>query len=780
MFDSARASYRELLGTAETIIEMDGKIQKVEAHLGNLGERCNTRLLEKKTSNLTRWDMAVGAVGIFNGINRQILSKLINFRIDTERYVLASQLAVLRSCPEAISRLLKGSSSVLLAAKVLVISRLLHTKLSQRSRPPPYLETLRNRLAALRRRILATIDKSMKSPGLIKEALVEAMCAFSLATSSSPTDVLRHFHHVRMEAISEQGREKLHSHEGVLDAMRLYISTLKDTRAIFPGSLSQALEGLKAEPLLKNQDLHSLLELNLDLHERWIEDDVKTFTPYIRLDDLQKSDSEKMLRQWARRALSSLINDLRNDLEGFTDTLAIMDLRRQLFELWFSNQHQCTGVEPSEVIDGLRDVINTRWTSIIETQLSSLEGLGLMIRKIVQNWPRNTVSMNQSLWSSTVLSMDVSHGGSAFREALIAKSRGIDDVLREVFDRYTVWLNSVETIGATIAKMQALKWEDAVSNIEEEDDSLNDKQILLSGDNPQVLQKQCSNSVQTSFHRLETILESVAEGLDELSDGSRAVFLLRAWRDIRQRMPKSYQHRNLGLKSIVMLQKVVAKTVLRDPIQRGKKRIAKVTRQNKVPGKPLWEGDPSLPILPSPWVFRLLRDVISAMAEIGSDMWSTDATNTLKKELRSMIVVSIEDSSSRAPQPSGHTVDTSNIDGDGFGEGAASDSVSHSGQQTMSQKDATPDNLTNGAVHEVVEGVKSPEVKIQQAFDLLYLSHATSLKPSEQVVDAYASLQSTLQTDLDLAPESLNRMKRAAEDYWKRTSLLFALLDPGL
>ena len=59
-----RASYRDLLATAESIIEMDGEMQKVEVHLGDLGARCNTRLLEKKISNLRQWDTAVGAVGI--------------------------------------------------------------------------------------------------------------------------------------------------------------------------------------------------------------------------------------------------------------------------------------------------------------------------------------------------------------------------------------------------------------------------------------------------------------------------------------------------------------------------------------------------------------------------------------------------------------------------------------------------------------------------------------------------------------------------------------------
>ena len=57
------ASYRDLLGTAESIIEMDGQIQQVENCLGNMGKRCNARLLEKKGSNLHTWNGQVGAAG---------------------------------------------------------------------------------------------------------------------------------------------------------------------------------------------------------------------------------------------------------------------------------------------------------------------------------------------------------------------------------------------------------------------------------------------------------------------------------------------------------------------------------------------------------------------------------------------------------------------------------------------------------------------------------------------------------------------------------------------
>lgn len=51
-FSPDSASYRELLGTAETIIEMDGQMHEVETYLGDMGKKCNSRLLEKSGSNL--------------------------------------------------------------------------------------------------------------------------------------------------------------------------------------------------------------------------------------------------------------------------------------------------------------------------------------------------------------------------------------------------------------------------------------------------------------------------------------------------------------------------------------------------------------------------------------------------------------------------------------------------------------------------------------------------------------------------------------------------------
>lgn len=64
--DSNRTSYRDLLSTAESIIEMDNKMQQTETLLEEMSKKCNARLLEKKTLNWHSWDEAIGATGIRN------------------------------------------------------------------------------------------------------------------------------------------------------------------------------------------------------------------------------------------------------------------------------------------------------------------------------------------------------------------------------------------------------------------------------------------------------------------------------------------------------------------------------------------------------------------------------------------------------------------------------------------------------------------------------------------------------------------------------------------
>lgn len=654
-----------------------------------------------------------------------------------------------RSCPEVISRLLKTGVSVLLAAKVLVISRLLHKKLSQRSRPPPYLESLRNRLITLRRRLLASIDNRFKRLDVSDDGLIEPICAFSLATSSSPTDVLRHFLHIRQEAMSEQSHKTNHNHDCILQALQLYVKTLKDTQALVPGQLARALERLKLVPLFKNKDLYSLLELNLDIHGKWIGDDIITFTPYIRQDDLQRSEAEKLLKQWAEQAFANFLSDLQDRIQGVDDPLIIVQLRTQILEVWFSNTRHSLGINSIEALGGLRDAFNNRFTCIVQSRVASLTEVTLAIQSTLHDWQIDVSDPTPSLWASSLTSMETSGGAKPFRRTLLSTITGKTLSLETISAQYTIWLSRISAIEATIQSLQSQNWDNDLDDIDDDNDSLSTKQTLLSSDDPAALQQKLSDSLAAAFNSVEPSLKVPALTNNEHVRGHMSAYLLRIFKELRQHLPSSYRNPNLGFDSIQNLHELLANAALTTPWQKCQRRM----RSSPLPGRQLWEGDPELPVLPSPWTLRFLKDLVSSMTEFGTDVWSPSATGVLKQILRKKLVKALlaaaEVNENSALGINGETEVAKEVNG-----------ISHLELPSNSQS--------------------SDEVRIQRLFDTHYLMHAANPKNPQQSRetqdDPSEEWYLELREGLKLEEVSVKKMETGAKEYWKRTGMLFGLL----
>ena len=733
---------------------------------------------------------------------------LMDLVIGSARYSFASQLAVLRSCPDVISRLLKNGGSVLLISKVLVISRLLHTKLSQRPKPPPYLDHLRNRLAVLRRRLLGRIDRRFKSLELSRDGLLEVMCAFSLATSSSSKDVLRHYHHMRLEAISENVGQGGSGHDSMLLALKLYVKTSRDTQAIFPAQLAHALEELKSVSLFKSQDIYSLIELDLDVHERWIGDDIRTFTPYIRHDDLSKAEAERSLRQWAKTAFGSFLAGLRMRIQDVDDPERLIALRRQVLELWLSNHQHLFGVDSAETLDGLRDVFNTQSTRIIQVRASKLVRVGLIVKNVVQNWEAGASDLTPSLWDSSMISMKFENGGKLFRETLASRFTSNNEVLNSVSLEYVSFLQSIEKLEEMIRKLREARWADDVDDLDNEDDLLDNKQVLLSEDDPRLLQEDLNSVLHEAYSNLQDALYDLSDDFETTTSGQQAAYLIRVWRELRQRLPRSYQNADFGNASIPALQHIIADETLRVPLEGCSKRIARMSQAKLLQARPLWEGDPELPVLPSTWTYKFLHDLVSSMRACGSDVWSPQTVDALKKELILSIAPMLK--GRKAVQVNGHR-DRDLLDGEDKEEEELEDEVkkdtaemeervreengevndqetkqSETRKEAESEKFEKPTDekltngttMTNGHVQQDDLSEQEPEDgKIQRFFDVVYLTHASAVKEMKAGEDnQLISLQRSLAKELALEPKSVERIKRDAAEYWKRTQLLFALL----
>ena len=629
------------------------------------------------------------------------------------------------------------------------------------------------------------------------------MCAFSLATSSSPKDVIRHYHHVRLEAISENMSQGGDGHDSVLLALRLYVKTLKDTQAVIPTQLARELEKLKSVSLFKSQDVISLVELNLDVHERWIGDDIRTFIPYIRHDDLTKAEAERSLKHWAKSAFGSFLAGLRNRIQDVENPERLIDLRRQVLELWLTNHQHSSGVDSAETLDGLRNVFILQSTRLIQSRASKLHRVGSIVKDVLQNWQHDVSDHTPSLWDSSMTSMNFENGGKPFRERLATRFVGMNEPLIRVSSEYLSFIESIGDLEEMIMKLRETRWVDDVEDVDNEDDWLDNKQVLLSEDDPRLLQEELDSTLHDAYTELQVLLNKLLHESETTTSGQQAAYLIRVWREVRQHLPKSYQSAELGQSSIPSLQHTIADEALRMPLERCSKRIAKRSQAKLLQARPLWEGNPELPVLPSTWTYRFLLDLASSMNACGSDVWSPQAVDALKKELILSIAPMLE--GRQAVQVNGHR-DRDLLDGEdkeeeeleeevkkdeeeieervreehGEADGEAAGEGEEETKGNTERLEKPPETLLNGTMsngHVEPEPEGEPEDgKIQRFFDIAYLINASAVKEVDAEDNQLIGLQRSLAQDLLLEPKSMERMKKDAAEYWKRTSLLFALL----
>lgn len=682
-----------------------------------------------------------------------------------------------------MARLLRTRASPLLAAKVLVVSRLLHQSLAQAADDvPPFLDVLKTRLAALRRKLLVGIDarfarfaRSGAAPAVDADVdvdvdgLVEALCAFSLATSSRPRDVFRHFLHGRREALVRllEGREGDGDGDGgVLEALRVYVRTLQDGQRLFPKRLAEALAKLKAQPLLRDPDVRGLMELNLDLHERWVADEVRNFTPWVRHEDLRKEDAETLLGEWARKAFEAFRAGLRVRLEGIGDLMELVGLRKRLLETWLAPDGPSPGLVASEVLGGLRFVMNIQLKHVIRRRVELLHLVGSEVQAVIEAWKPGVSDVHLSLWDASMTGMDVSNGAAAFKQAILNRSHGRNNTLLRVLDRWNVWLRSVDEVGTVIESLKRTKW-DVDLDVDEDDEELelDSKEKLLNKDDPLELQETFNAALVTAMGGLESKLHNCAATFSSDHRPQQSLFLLRLVREFRQHLPKHYQNPRFGLSLVPAAHQTLAHSILHTPFHAFERSIRKTSRTRKVATRALWQGTPPLPVQPSVAVFKFLHAIVEAMSEVGSDIWTADATDVVKREMRARLVPLLEGAGDAETETTS-TLAQERIDQSTDAEGQAREPRAESAET-------------------VGGGYRHDDFDIQSLFDAVFLQRATALRMAEaeaggddEGISTPGSLAVRMQSKLadGVGREGLAAVGRAAEGYWAKVALLFGLL----
>ncbi|TVY20146.1 hypothetical protein LARI1_G001430 [Lachnellula arida] len=587
-------SYRELLGTAETILRMREDIELVEEKLGRVGKGCGRSVVGGMVGGLGKLQNEGGA-GRDMQLGRAARGKCLGMC-----GVLASRL-LKRNMPSE-----SKAQHLVLAAKVLVLGRLLLKSVGGAGgEMEGEVEEMKRKLGGLRRRLLRGVEKIVQKSGEgDREDLLGALKAYAIATSSGAKDVLRHFLQIRAEALTLAFEDDEGEVPGVVRALELYTRTLLDVQALVPRRLSGALAGLKAKPLLKDEAIRELEGLRLDVCERWFGDEILFFTPYIRHDDLEGSFA--------------------------VETLKAED---EDFEIWIKEGGKARGFDPSILLDGLRKVINERLVQLLETRVKKLHLVATDVEGTLGSWREGITDKQESIWEATMLDMEITYGATLFKQEVLARTHGRNDAISRPFKGYQAWRQLVDEIMTFIEQLKKQRWDDDLEDIED-DLILESRNTLLSKDDPNMLQDHLDTSLEKAYKDLHEKIASMLASYEGEQIGSVSIYILRIIRDIRTELPKNKSLQSFGLALVPLLHERLASSTSEELIKSYSRSFLK----KKVAGRSLWEGSPELPVQPSPATFKLLNGLTLAMANAGNDLWSPTAIAVLKKHLRTELV----------------------------------------------------------------------------------------------------------------------------------------------
>ncbi|KHO00750.1 Vps51/Vps67 [Metarhizium album ARSEF 1941] len=735
-------SYRELLGTADTIVHMRDDNSRVQDLLGKMGARCGRSVISSKAS----------------GLGKFVTRNKGPEAIETAR------LKLVESCGLAVARILKGGAGVdehmkkgdrlVLATKVFVIGRLLVKSLREEASSEHVqqaADAAGKMSESLRRRIQRNIERLLENADdtTDTEDVVKALCAHSLADSSGAKRAIWLFLRVRQRAVETaldlEESERTTGAEDVIRSLRLYTKTLLDVQALVPVKLSQALSGLKSYTLLADAALRKLECLRLDIYERWCSDEIRDFTPFIKHDDLDGKQAREMLGTFAERGGQVVISGLQRTLDHMMDFKSITDLRTRVLQLWIRDGGRAKGFDPQVLQDELREAINTRLLAVVEIKATRLRLVGSEVKATLEGWQRGVSDESHGLWDDKGYDAALSHGATPFIQEVVSRLYGRNDAVSRATHSYGSWFHIIDDVETVVEQLRKQRWDNDYDEIEDEE-TIEARQKMLSQEDPKELQEKLDTTLDKAFQDLQHQLQDLWRHYSEHeSGGAMAIYLIRVLRDIRTRLPDRPAIKDFGISLVPSLHNQVAVMASKSATEEF---ISSGLSDKSVALKPLWEGEPAMPSQPSPAVFQLLRDLSLSMTDLGVDLWTPAATAAMKGLLMAKLCAAwrkeLDGLSTDATPSGGHD--------DGNEE----------------KKDADEEEKPKESVT-----ADTGDICAQWLFDIALLR--CCIATGEGVHD-FEELDGQVYDKSGLDEAARKKINKMAQDFWGRVNLLFGFL----
>ncbi|RFU73411.1 oligomeric golgi complex component [Trichoderma arundinaceum] len=796
-------SYRDLLGTADTIVQMRNDNDAVQELLGNMGWRCGRTVVSTKVAALAKF------------VEKERKSDIAE----------AARQRLLDGCLLVVTRLLRGRGELdesirlgdrlVLTAKVWVLSRLLVKSLGNdfsNDAARQAADAAKKKLDSLRRRLKRTLEKTMEKVGADsdRDDVLKALAAHSLANSSGAKDTLRHFFEVRFKAVAvaldyEEEDERVRGSDDIIQGLKLYARTLLDVQALVPNKLSQALNALTKKPLLEDASLQKLEGLRLDVFERWCGEEIQYYTPFIRHDDLDGTQAREMFDSWAEKGEEVLIRGLKKALEPMQDFKSITELRTNLLQLWIREGSKVRGVDPEDMQNHLRTAINERMLAVLDSKVTKLHIVGSEVKATLESWKEGVTGKVPGLWDDEGYEDALSSGARPFLQEVASRFYGRSDAVSKALNCYYSWFHIIDDVKEVVGQLEKQRWDNDFDEIEDEE-TIEARQQLLSKDDPKMLQQKLDTSLDASFETLEKELQQLWEGKSASSSSSDvAMYLVRVLRDIRRQLPQRDTIKGFGLSIAPALHQTIIASAAASPVDEF---VTTGLSGRVAIGRPLWEGDPALPNQPSPETFQFLHSLLLSLSDAGVDLWTAAALSALKKHVSQQLceawnqelqgikldgeVKEVKEEIQEEPKESkGENDEEVKGPEEGDDKKEEEEELTEGGEKEGEPKEdgqdgdgrekeaANGDDKDTDAEKEEDDATSSNQqlrdLFIQWLFDISLLRLSIGNDAGE-TADEFQTLEDVVYERSSLDDASRQHVGKAAKHFWSRTSLLFGLL----
>ncbi|KAK6521508.1 hypothetical protein TWF506_001719 [Arthrobotrys conoides] len=772
-------SYRDLLKTAERIIEMNDSIQRVESHLSQASKQCNYGTLQKKAANA-------------------VTMKENEDNKDRKNRVTAAELAVLSNCPVAISRTLTRDKSPLVAAKLYILARLLRRSVSEKIKSP-FIISLERQLSNLRVTLLRDLEHELCRLDTDSSKILQCLGAYSLITSSSTSDTFMYFQNLRLNAVVSLLQQDTVSAETILEAIRLVNENLRLSTQLFPRRLSDTLTTLKIKPLFQEPAINDILELNMAVHGNWISESIRKYTPWLKTDDLSNDGCKAEISSKLGTTLRAIFDGLEKAVKVVNQVESLVQIRYNILAASRGVMGRTSDLDSEDLNQSLhkiREIVNTRIREVLNGDIGGIGVLGSELATLVSG-NSSARKREPASWSGMLSAFESAKGGRNLKAMVRAVNHSDKSGLRAIRLKHAKWVSTITNNYSHIKKMAEEKdWD---PDNDDEDDEIDAPESLkeMNHKDTESLLSTYSEGLLEGYRLLETNLSSLVDGMQQTDEEAESPLPIEnsciALRFITVVRNTSLQYANttiidlswFGKDATGKLYDFLAKGVAKKALRGFGKDLSKRKWASDVSFDSLWEGSPKLPIQPSPLVFKFLRALVQSMNEIGADVWSRDAADTLKRNVTKSIWEELEASLASAEKQ------TNGVSSLGIEMKETTEEDAPKGEGEDAKGEDAKDEDTNGDKEaDLNDPPISPlkrEQVLQTYFDATYLDNAFRTARGRSVGGDDKNRESTIvlswefvertREKISIETDERERMSRSAEDYWRRTSLLFGVLD---